>query len=101
MNPQAKSVEFGTSDSIITHQPAGCCKSDSNANEGDGEYCNPTVPSQRSTLQILPEMENMRIISLLEFYKVAKSASRLIEQARVKFPEGRENNFEKVFLSNL
>lgn len=58
MNPQAEAIELSASDAIITHQPAGCRECNANANERNREHCYPTISCQRSTLHILPKIQN-------------------------------------------
>lgn len=54
MGPQTESIELGTGYSVITDQPAGCCKSNNDANEGNGKNRYPAIARRCSAPHVLP-----------------------------------------------
>jgi hypothetical protein len=75
VNPQAESVKFGASDSVVADEPAGRWEGDNDTDESDRENRHAAIACQRSPFHILPKNEVVHVMSSLNSNKVAETKS--------------------------
>lgn len=54
VRPQAQPIQFGSGNAIVAHYPAGRCKCQTNAYEGDHEQCNAAATRQCPSFHVCP-----------------------------------------------